>query len=97
MALFYFRYMNQKRLGISIIFIVLLVCFCKKASAEKVYEFNSTCQQAYQEIIKLKLRKLINLLNQNKPLTNPLQAIIIKEKLLEYFFKIEKVVLSNYL
>ena len=58
---------------------------------------NKSFNNQLRKIIKLKLRKLINLLNQNKPLTNPLQAIIIKEKLLEYFFKIEKVVLSNYL
>jgi len=57
--------MNQRRLGIAFIFIVL-VCFCNIANAEKVYEFNSTCQQAYQEIIKLKLKEGSLLIEKEK-------------------------------
>jgi hypothetical protein len=35
--------------------LIVFVCLCLFANAEKVYEFNSLCQQAYQEITKLKL------------------------------------------
>lgn len=34
------------------------------AHAEKVYDFNATCQQAYQEIISLKLNAGVQLINQ---------------------------------
>ncbi len=34
---------------------LVLICFCTAIEAQKVYEFNTTCQQAYQEITKLKL------------------------------------------
>ena len=37
--------------------LILMFCLSTAIKAEKVYEFNSTCQQAYQEIIKLKLKE----------------------------------------
>ena len=37
-----------------------------KVQAEKVYEFNSTCQQAYEEIIKLKLKEGTALIEKAK-------------------------------
>ncbi len=48
---------------------VLICCFLTYyifAKAQKVYEFNSTCQQAYQEIIKLKISNGIALLEKAK-------------------------------
>jgi tetratricopeptide (TPR) repeat protein len=51
--------------------IAALVIFCAfSASAEKVFDFNNTCQQAYAEIIKLKLnngQQLINQARQQNP------------------------------
>ncbi|MBA4198698.1 MAG: hypothetical protein C0459_14205 [Chitinophaga sp.] len=37
-----------------IISFLLMLCFAVNTKAEKVYEFNSTCQQAYSEMLKLK-------------------------------------------
>jgi tetratricopeptide (TPR) repeat protein len=52
-------------------FFILIICLLSKvAVAGKVYEFNSTCQQAYQEITRLKLdngRALINKAKQQNP------------------------------
>ncbi len=50
--------------------IILFGCFAFIAKAEYVYEFNSTCQQAYMEITKLKLangQALINKAKQQNP------------------------------
>ena len=44
--------------------------FSVVSKAERVYEFNSTCQQAYQEIIKLKVNNGIALIEKAK-LQNP--------------------------
>lgn len=38
-----------------IIFLLILLCFVANTFAQKVYEFNSTCQQAYKEIGQLKI------------------------------------------
>ena len=38
-----------------IIFLLILLCFGANSFAQKVYEFNSTCQQAYKEIGQLKI------------------------------------------
>ena len=61
MALFYFRQMIKP-------YFIILAFFslASIANAEKVYEFNSTCQQAYQEIIKLKINNGIALIGKAK-------------------------------
>ena len=48
--------------------IVLIACvfFVRIASAEKVYDFNSTCVQAYQEITKLKIDLALSLIEKAK-------------------------------
>ena len=48
--------------------IVLIACvfFVRIASAEKVYDFNSTCVQAYQEITKLKINLALSLIEKAK-------------------------------
>ena len=51
-----------KRYIASIVFLFFSVVL----KAEKVYEFNSTCQQAYQEIIKLKINNGIALIEKAK-------------------------------
>ena len=35
--------------------LIILICITSSTFSQKVYEFNSTCQQAYQEISKLKI------------------------------------------
>jgi len=45
--------------------------------AEKVYEFNSTCQQAYQEILKLKLGNGIALIERPNSKTPTISYLII--------------------
>ena len=62
MALFYFRETMTNKLT-CIICCLLIGLFAK---AEKVYEFNSTCQQAYQEIIKLKINNGVALIEKAK-------------------------------
>ncbi|MFP5039715.1 tetratricopeptide repeat protein [Parasediminibacterium sp. JCM 36343] len=47
-------------------FCFLLISLFAHAQAEKVYEFNSTCQQAYQEIIKLKVASGVALIEKAK-------------------------------
>ncbi len=49
-----------------IVFLFLLAIFHSGAYAEKVYEFNSTCQQAYGEITELKLNNGIALIEKAK-------------------------------
>lgn len=49
---------------------LLLFAFFSNSQAQKVYDFNNTCQQAYQEITKLKLeagQALINKAKQENP------------------------------
>jgi len=56
----------MKRTGL----IILIFCMAFTVRAEYVYEFNSTCQQAYLEITKLKLangQALINKAKQQNP------------------------------
>ncbi len=48
-----------------IVFILLLLSYTI-TNAQKVYEFNSTCQQAYQEITKLKINAGIALIEKAK-------------------------------
>ena len=43
---------------------ILFICLCTKA--EKYYELNTTCQQAYKEIISLRISNGITLLNAEK-------------------------------
>jgi tetratricopeptide (TPR) repeat protein len=50
--------------------LLILLAFCSTTHAEKVYEFNSTCQQAYKEIVQLKLnagQALVNKAKQQNP------------------------------
>jgi len=68
--------------GLAIIFVLLISVFSK---AEKVYEFNSTCQQAYQEITKLKLNNGLALLEKAKK-QNPENLIpVILESYVDFF------------
>ena len=50
--------------GLFIIFI--LVSFSTNVCAQKVYDFNATCQQAYAEITKLKIARGVSLINEAK-------------------------------
>lgn len=64
-ALIYFYTMIKK---LKIFFLVLF--FSNFTQAQKVYEFNTTCQQAYREIVQLKLNSgqvLINKAKQQNP------------------------------
>jgi tetratricopeptide (TPR) repeat protein len=45
-----------------ITFVFTLFCFC--AHAQKVFEFNSTCQQAYQELTKLRINSGLALIQK---------------------------------
>ena len=47
------------------VFLFLMICYFT-GSAQKVYEFNSTCQQAYQEITKLKMASGLALIEKAK-------------------------------
>jgi len=60
-ALSYFRYTMKKLCAF-----LFLAGFCVCLNAQKVYEFNSTCQQAYQEITKLKLNSGLALIEKAK-------------------------------
>lgn len=44
--------------------LLLVLLICASASAQKVFDFNPTCQQAYQEITRLKINSGQNLINQ---------------------------------
>ena len=48
------------------VFILILMCANFVANAQKVYEFNSTCQQAYKEICMLKIASGIALIEKAK-------------------------------
>lgn len=68
--------------GLVLFFALLIAVFSK---AEKVYEFNSTCQQAYQEITKLKLNNGLALLEKAKK-QNPDNLIpVILESYADFF------------
>ena len=61
-----------------LLFIAWICCCTITANAEKVFEFNSTCQQAYQEITRLKIssaRLLINKAKQQNPENLVTQAL----------------------
>ncbi|MCZ2222078.1 MAG: tetratricopeptide repeat protein [Chitinophagales bacterium] len=63
--------------------IIFLNCFFVKA--DKVYEFNTTCQQAYQEIMQLKLNNGQALINKAKQ-QNPDNLIpIVLENYIDFF------------
>ena len=47
-----------------ILFLLLFLVFCNASYAGKVYDFNATCQQAYNEIMSLRLESGQNLLAQ---------------------------------
>lgn len=59
-VLSYFRPMK------SFLFIILFACLSFRSHAGKVYEFNSVCQQAYQEITRLKISNGLALLEKAK-------------------------------
>jgi len=68
----------------SIIFLLLLV-LTLGANAEKVYDFNSTCQQAFQEITKLKLVHGLSLVEKAKQ-QNPDNLIpVLLEDYIDFF------------
>ncbi len=50
--------------------ILLIVCFCLNSNAQKVFDFDATCQQAYHEITRLKLTSGGQLIAQAR-LQNP--------------------------
>src|SRR6478672_11712622 len=52
--------MKQMRL------LLILLVFAVQARTQKVYEFNSTCQQAYQEITKLRIAPGLALVEKAK-------------------------------
>ena len=65
----------------------LIVCiiFCFVAKAEKVYEFNSTCQQAYKEIMQLKLDNGLQLIRKAQQ-QNPDNLIpLVLESYIDFF------------
>ncbi len=58
---------NEKRLAFSfLIFCFSYLVFSSPATAQKVFDFNATCQQAYKEIIQLKLQEGQRLINTAK-------------------------------
>ncbi len=57
----YFRCMMKRR-----ILLFFFVCFAVSGFAQKVYDFNSTCQQAYLEITKLKINSGLALIEKAK-------------------------------
>jgi tetratricopeptide (TPR) repeat protein len=58
-ALCYFAIMKK-------LAVLLFLLVCTRAMANKVYEFNTVCQQAYKEIIQLKLNSGIALIEKAK-------------------------------
>jgi hypothetical protein len=46
--------------------IISFIVFCSTCFAEKVYDFNVTCQQAYKEICQLKIKNAITLIEKAK-------------------------------
>jgi hypothetical protein len=48
------------------VFVFLFLVMCMSAKADKVYDFNSTCQQAYKEIIQLKINNGLALIDKAK-------------------------------
>lgn len=65
--------------------VLLLFVLALKANAEKVYDFNSTCQQAFQEITKLKLGRGIALVEKAKQ-QNPDNLIpLLLEDYIDFF------------
>jgi hypothetical protein len=79
-ALVYFYTMLK-----SILVSVLFFCFAFNSKAEKVYEFNSTCQQAYREITQLKLNSGQQLINKAKQ-QNPDNLIpLVLESYIDFF------------
>ncbi len=68
-----------------LIAIYCLLLFTSYTKAQKVYEFNSTCQHAYQEITKLKLNNGLALIEKEKK-QNPNNLIpIILESYADFF------------
>ncbi len=64
---------------------VLFLIIYITCSAQKVYEFNTTCQQAYKEIVQLKLNNGLQLINKAK-VQNPDNLIpIILESYIDFF------------
>jgi tetratricopeptide (TPR) repeat protein len=62
-----------------IIFISIFTLCCIATNAQKVYEFNSTCQQAYKEITQMKLANGIALIEKAKQQnTNNLIPILLE-------------------
>jgi len=57
----YFRDMMKQ-----CVLLFFLIGFCMVSRAQKVYEFNSTCQQAYQEITRLKISSGLALIQKAK-------------------------------
>lgn len=65
--------------------LMILVVLALRADAEKVYDFNSTCQQAFQEITKLKLARGIALVEKAKQ-QNPDNLIpVLLEDYIDFF------------
>jgi tetratricopeptide (TPR) repeat protein len=68
-----------------ILITTLLFCFATFAQAEKVYEFNTTCQQAYKEIMQLKLNNGLALIAKAKQ-QNPDNLIpIVLESYIDFY------------
>ncbi len=69
----------------SLLFLFLLTAMCNRLFAEKVYDFNATCQQAYKEINCLKINNGQQLLNQARA-QNPDNLIVdILEGYIDFF------------
>ena len=68
-----------------VIIFILLFFVLTKLNAEKVYEFNSLCQQAYKEITQLKLNNGLALLEKAKK-QNPDNLIpLVLESYIDFF------------
>lgn len=68
-------------------FVVLItgIFFCLSSKAEKVYEFNTTCQQAYREILQLKLDNGLQLIHKAQQ-QNPDNLIpLVLESYIDFF------------
>ncbi len=79
-ALHYFRAMIKK-----VLIIILFCCTNSIVKAEKVYEFNSTCQQAYLEISKLKFANAKALIEKAKQQNSNNLIPIVLENYIDFF------------
>ncbi len=78
-ALLYFRVMKKFLISFTLIFSLI------ELKAEKVYEFNSLCQQAYKEITQLKLNNGLVLIEKAKQQNSENLIPLVLENYIDFF------------